>query len=410
VNLIKKALGVAAVLGGTAVFACSGPNQVVGSDGLPVGGGTAGAGQGSPGAAGNAGSAVNAGSAAVGNATTSGSTPAAELNYEQWQLNTGTPTDGGPLCLPEALPIDPETGNAACFVLSARQETDCSCAAAGYSPVSDELSRVTRQTMRLSGFCSPSIGANISQIPCEEVCVCKVDPAVGSSLSKCQSESEPDAATTGWCYVSDAGDAAQQALVEDCPMNQKQRLRFFGAVTEHPEDEPQDERLFLGCPFPRPVKKLGERCPSVSEYGTKFHGFDVKTVNVEDHSPLCETGICLQNHFQGRVSCPYGQAKGSEDCLVAGGNDAVIGRVVPQLVARPADVASICSCQCAGYGPGPYCTCPENMQCEDLVINLDVAPTPLAGSYCIPAGSQYDPQGDTTTCSGANCGFGHQYD
>ena len=402
-NWIKKAFGVAAVLGGTGMFACSGTNQVVGSDGLPVGGGTAGAGQGSAGAVGIAGARVSGGSAAEGNAT-SGSAPAAELNYEQWQLDPSIPHDGPLKCLPGPLPVDPTTGNAECFVLSIHQGTDCSCAAAGYSPVSDELSRVTRQQMRLSGYCTPSIGLDVGQLPCEEACVCKVDPAVGTSLQKCQSENEPDASTTGWCYVSDAGDAAQQALVEGCPSIQRQRLRFFGAVTEHDEDE----LLFLGCPFPKRVAQIGQRCFSEGEYEPNFRGYSVSVVNVEDHSSACDTGICLQNHFQGRASCPYGQAAGSENCLIAGGHDPVIGPVAPQLVARQADVASICSCQCAGSGPGPYCTCPENMQCEHLVDELHVGQS-LAGSYCIPAGSQYDPQGDTTTCSGDDCGIAHHY-
>ena len=402
---IKKACGVGAIWGATGLFACSGTNQVVGSDGLPVGGGTAGAGQGSAGSVGGAGARVNGGSAAEGNATTSGSTAAAELNYEQWQIAPDSPNDGPLKCLPAALPVDPATGNAECFVLSARQETNCDCAAAGYSPVSDELSHVTRQQMRLSGECSPSIGLDVGQMPCAEVCVCRVDAAAGTSLQKCQSEIEPDASTTGWCYVSDAADAAQQALVEGCPTAPRQRIRFFGAVTEHE----QDGLLYLGCPFPKPVAKLGEGCFSGSEYNPNFRGYSIDQVNVEDRSSACETGICLQNHFQGRASCPYGQAAGDGDCLIAGGHDPVKGQVLPQLVARQADVASICSCQCAGSGPGPYCTCPMNMQCEHLVDDLQVGPTPLAGSYCIPAGSQYDPQGDTTTCSGDNCGFGHRY-
>lgn len=386
------------------MFACSGTNQVVGSDGLPVGAGTAGAGQGGPGsagAAGHAGALVSGGNAADGNST-NGTAPAAELNYKQAQLNYRMPGDGHVLCLPEPLPVDPATGNAACYVVSARHETDCNCAAAGYSPASDELSQVTRRTMRLSGICSPSVDEGTARLACDEMCVCKVDPAVGSSLRTCQSEKEPDASTTGWCYVSEAGDTAQQALLEDCPSTQQQRLRFFGAVTEHPSPELRDFFVFLGCPVQRPVGKVGETCTSDLEYTANFSGFNVEEVNIEDHSPACETGVCIQNHFQGRVSCTYGQFDSGEECTVPGSNTSVNGPVAPQLVARAPHLASICSCQCAGSGPGPYCTCPTDMQCEPLVDDLHNG-TPLAGSYCIPSGSQYDPQGDTTTCSRSSC-------
>jgi len=412
VNFIKKAFGVAAVLGGTGMFACSGTNQVVGSDGLRVGGGTAGAGQGSAGAVGTAGARVSGGSAAEGNATTSGSAPAAELNYQQLQLNPHNLQDGHPVCMPMALPIDDATGNAACFVLSTRHSADCSCAAAGISPVSDELSRVTRRQMQLAGMCAPSIGRSLGGYgPCDDVCVCRVDPAVGTSLQKCLSEPEPDATTTGWCYVSDKGDAAQKALIEGCPGHDTQRLRFFGpAIEPGPDETPANpgELILLGSPLPTPVAKLGEKCISKEEYNPNFRGYDVSEVNVQDHASMCETGICLVNHFQGRASCPYGQAEAGGDCLVAGGNDSVTRVVHPQLEARQADVASICSCQCAGPGPGPYCTCPESMQCEHLIDDLQGG-QPLSGSYCIPAGSQYDPQGDTTECSGESCGFGHYY-
>jgi hypothetical protein len=395
VSWIKKAVGVAAVLGGTGLFACSGTNQVVGSDGRPVkAGGSAGE--------------SNAGSGGHGPTIVSQAAPVSELSYEIVQIALSSGIDDAPPCMPIELPIDAETGNAACNVLSMRQSADCSCAEAGYSPVSEELSRVARLQMQLTGQCSPSIGVGLHDVPCDEVCVCKVDPAVGTSLQKCQSEAEPDASTTGWCYVSDAGDSAQKALVENCFGDQKHALRFFGPITGHepPEQQPW---LFLGCPFPKPVKALGEPCISDDEYNPKFSSFGVREINIDDDAAGCETKICLQNHFQGRASCPYGQATRGGNCLVAGGNVPVAQTVRPQLLARPAETASICSCHCAGPGPGPYCTCPESMQCEPMLEALGFGTDYLAGSYCIPAGTQYDRNGDTTECSGDSCGFGHYY-
>lgn len=398
---IKKTFGLVAIVGGAGAFACSGTNQVVGRDGLTVDSGSAGG----PSAAaqgGKAGQSVVAGTSVAGDPSL-----APELHYEQMMILAGaTHSDGRPLCLPIELPLDPATGNAACFVLSTEHNTDCNCAGAGYSPVSKELSQMTRQQMQMSGICDAEGFA-----PCEEVCVCRVDPAVGKSLHQCQSEAVPDANATGWCYVSEAGDAAQQALVADCPAVQRRRMRFLAPVTEYDVDAPDarpDMSFFLGCSFPRPVAALGEVCISDDEYKPTFLGYSARNVIIEDHAAMCESGICVKDHFQGRASCPYGQADGSGDCLVAGDVAHVTGPVAPQLQARQANVASICSCQCEGPGPGPYCTCPDNMQCEHLVDDLGFG-SPLVGSYCLPRGTQYDPQQDTALCSGSNCGARHYF-
>jgi len=393
VSWFKKSFGVAVVLGATATFGCSGTNQLVGSDGLTVNGGNSGGG-----GSGGGGSGSKPGGAAA----------AAEPNYQLLQMvSSSSPDDERPyLCMPMALPVD-TTGNADCYVLRATQSADCNCAAAGLSPTSEERARLARLQAKLDYPCdTPDSGA------CTDLCVCEVDRAVGTSLQQCQTESEPDESTTGWCYVSAAGGDAQSALVESCPSVQPQRLRFFGPVTEEKKVRSQvgtDPVLYLGCPFPKPVAPVGDPCISDEEYWPNFAGYSVNEVNINDHASMCESNVCIQNHFQGRASCPYGQAEGGGDCLVAGGYDSVTVPVAPQLRARRADRASICSCQCAGPGPGPYCTCSESMQCEHLV-DVGDGDDRLAGSYCIPKFTQYDPQGDATPCSGRECGGSHKYD
>lgn len=52
---------------------------------------------------------------------------------------------------------------------------------------------------------------------------------------------------------------------------------------------------------------VGDPCVPEDEYLTTFSGFSVGEVNVESRSVQCLTRVCLVNHFQGRVSCPYGQ-------------------------------------------------------------------------------------------------------
>ncbi|MFT3771948.1 MAG: hypothetical protein QM820_41610 [Minicystis sp.] len=55
---------------------------------------------------------------------------------------------------------------------------------------------------------------------------------------------------------------------------------------------------------------VGDPCTPEDEYNTQFPGFKVAEENIESRSFQCSTRICLVNHFQGRVSCPYGQAGG----------------------------------------------------------------------------------------------------
>src|SRR5688500_18171155 len=52
---------------------------------------------------------------------------------------------------------------------------------------------------------------------------------------------------------------------------------------------------------------VGDPCVPEDEYRQDFNGYAMAEVNVESKSFQCETRVCIVNHFQGRVSCPYGQ-------------------------------------------------------------------------------------------------------
>lgn len=53
---------------------------------------------------------------------------------------------------------------------------------------------------------------------------------------------------------------------------------------------------------------VGDPCIPEDEYDPNFAGYKVTQENIESRSFQCETRICLANFFQGRVSCPLGQA------------------------------------------------------------------------------------------------------
>lgn len=126
------------------------------------------------------------------------------------------------------------------------------------------------------------------------------------------------------------------------------------------------------------------------EYSPSFSGFSVSEVSTESRSFQCQSRLCLVNHFQGRVSCPYGQGDGATDCKIEGSGEPVTVKVPPQLVERRADDAVYCSCRCAGPDPtARYCECPSGFSCSDVVPELGRGRAQLPGRYCIRAGSAY---------------------
>lgn len=53
---------------------------------------------------------------------------------------------------------------------------------------------------------------------------------------------------------------------------------------------------------------VGVPCVVADESNPGFEGFRIAEESIESHSPTCGgEGVCLVNHFQGRVSCPLGQ-------------------------------------------------------------------------------------------------------
>jgi len=363
VNWIKKVAGMGTLLGVALVGACGESNLVLGSDGA--------------------------------GASANGVLPNKEPSGDSFLTQITCDAHGA--CLTFPLPQD-DAGNPTCRLLSAHLSSGCDCKAAG-------LTEASAQDISAA---AANFGCGGNLMPCSDVCVCAIAPATGKDLEQCQTLTDPDGSATGWCYISaDRGKSQALKLLQSCPLHQTNEIRFLGAAVP-----PPGEVVMLACSgsIPNSVgAAVGDPCISTDEYMATFRGYDVNEVNVETDASMCSSGICLMNHFQGRVSCPYGQAAGSSDCLVHGSDVPVSGAVQPQLVARQAAQAVICSCRCDGDGPGPYCTCPESMQCEHLVDDLHLSEPNLVGSYCIPKGTQYQAKSDPTLCTDSACGDAHPY-
>ncbi|HOU89701.1 MAG TPA: hypothetical protein PLU22_01585, partial [Polyangiaceae bacterium] len=160
---------------------------------------------------------------------------------------------------------------------------------------------------------------------------------------------------------------------------------------------------------------VGDPCLPSLEQDPGFSGFGTREVSVERGAPGCPTGVCLVNHFQGRVSCPYGQSaeevQSEPACFVPGDRaEAVAVPVSPQLEARRPNGAVYCSCRCAGPNgsrDGDYCDCPSEFECAPVVEDWGGESSAIAGSYCIPKGTRYDAASVTPmTCNALleNCG------
>jgi hypothetical protein len=161
---------------------------------------------------------------------------------------------------------------------------------------------------------------------------------------------------------------------------------------------------------------VGDPCTPEDEYLATFSGFQLEEVNVESRSFQCETRICLVNHFQGRVSCPYGTTSSEKNigrtpvqtppqCVIPGSDVKVTATVDPQLIARRAADSVYCSCRCNGPDAGArYCECPSGFTCSKLVDDYSADPNigkggQLAGSYCIRENTEYRVEVPKDTCA-----------
>jgi hypothetical protein len=192
--------------------------------------------------------------------------------------------------------------------------------------------------------------------------------------------------------------------------------------------------LALGCES----GGVGDPCIPEAEYDLYFNNFSEKDVFAETRSFQCETRLCLVNHFEGRVSCPYGQKQQDIDdqekatdrdlgklCKVPGTSgevpkanpdqqvsaDVIQVPVAPQFQNRRPDDSVYCSCRCKNDkgqtdDGANYCDCPSGYSCEKLLSDPGLGKPELAGYYCIKSGTRY--QGGLTTHCGegdpTNCG------
>lgn len=308
------------------------------------------------------------------------------------------------LCMPAQLPVS--DGVTHCFIAEAvkrdAEEADCSCSGPARRPLNQVVTDLVSAQLLHNGHCADADA-------CAEYCACEVVPATGDGRTVCEQQEQADDAN-GWCYVSPEQGLGNPELVDQCPPGGHRRLRFVGAAAPASDDS----LYFMACQgTDRQAEpaKLGETCIVTDEYKPNWTGFGAWNVSVETQTGACESEVCLLNHFQGRASCPYGQSEEEAaefpHCFLPGTAEPVTVTVPPQLLERREATASICSCRCDGPGDGPFCECPESMECKPLFPDLGLeGQAEIAGSYCIPSGTEYadlDRGGDVCMRDLANC-------
>jgi hypothetical protein len=179
---------------------------------------------------------------------------------------------------------------------------------------------------------------------------------------------------------------------------------------------------------------VGDPCTPEQEYDPSYLGAQVTEVKAESKSYQCQSFLCLVNHFQGLVSCPYGQTESSampaqtplapQRCSTPLG-ESVTGKdstgafvdpnkqdtVAPNCQNRTAANSVYCSCRCANVAGqtndgANYCTCPDGFDCKQLISSIGVSFEGLTGAYCIKHQTDFDPAFICNPCdsSTASCG------
>lgn len=151
---------------------------------------------------------------------------------------------------------------------------------------------------------------------------------------------------------------------------------------------------------------MGQTCMPVEEYAADFTGFSPADVTVE-LGGQCASGVCLVNHFAGRLTCPYGGV----GCLTPDG-ETVPGSILPQVEERRPENSVYCSCRCDGPDPdADYCECGAGFECAPLVPVAVEGSEPATGAYCVKVGTVFDETLPRRECDAqtSSCGDANSY-
>jgi hypothetical protein len=264
------------------------------------------------------------------------------------------------------------------------------CDPPGFAPVTAGVRSTIQEALGNAGVCGSD---------CEDYCVCEELPGTEDELSTCQNVLEEPMQSGGWCFLSKSRAIGNPDLLRNCTGDSPAALRIVAGQSGESSlfvvvaSQVTEQELTL----PERHLPVGSTCIPEMEWSPTFGGFALTEGVVNLNDAACDSSICLANHYQGRVSCPYGQTQAAVDaenfgCFVPNSDEPIRLPVDSQRVALPARWLAACSCRCDGPGPGPYCACPSGMECAPMVPDIPLTSLQeIVGSYCVAAGTEYAP-------------------
>lgn len=149
---------------------------------------------------------------------------------------------------------------------------------------------------------------------------------------------------------------------------------------------------------------VGDPCVPDEEQDATFPGFNIDESYIESRSFQCATRVCLVNHFQGRTSCPLGQAQadvracsGLSDTSCGDGKSCVVSATYA-VPCTPCDKATDPMCLNTGCTGGLTCD-PTHLVCA---CDTKATPSLSIGDInytCAPFDSTCTPSA-ATSCAG----------
>lgn len=251
-----------------------------------------------------------------------------------------------------------------------------------------------------SGRSSPGTGSETNWLACETSADCAVGACLcGHCATACAGPGDcPRTSGEVACKGPDS-----PAFASLCTAAESRPSGLCLETCAQDADCPGGFRCEAGACVPTAVStaSIGATCIPADEARPGFAGFSESEIAIDDRVAACATRVCLAYHFRGRVTCPYGQAAGGDDCATPHGLPVPVA-VAPQLIDRRASETVYCSCRCGGAGPGPYCTCPAGFACEPVAEDVGFASS-LSGSYCIKAGTEVTDPAALASAPGPSC-------
>ncbi|MES1173175.1 MAG: hypothetical protein ABUL62_02510 [Myxococcales bacterium] len=136
-------------------------------------------------------------------------------------------------CLPRAIQTDPVTHQVDCKIIEA-QKAGCDCTLPGRGPADPNLAPAVQAQLQNAGVCG-----NAGQPSCSTFCECEILQETGDALTACEAG---QTAPAGYCYIDDPA----SSQLENCPVNQKQLLRFVDSDATH-KTPASGATAFIAC-------------------------------------------------------------------------------------------------------------------------------------------------------------------